>query len=59
MVNIMVDPAGNVTNATVGDGTTISDRSTQQLALQAARQAKFTEGDKPQMGKITYTFKLN
>jgi TonB family protein len=59
VVNIMVDPAGNVTNATVGDGTTISDRSTQQLALQAARQAKFTEGDKPQMGKITYTFKLN
>lgn len=59
VVNIMVDPAGSVTNATVGDGTTISDRSTQQLALQAARQAKFTEGDKPQMGKITYTFKLN
>ena len=59
VVNIMVDPAGNVTNATVGDGTTISDRSTQQLALQAARQAKFTEGDKPQMGKITYTFNLN
>lgn len=59
VVNIMVDPVGNVTNATVGDGTTISDRSTQQLALQAARQAKFTEGDKPQMGKITYTFKLN
>lgn len=59
VVNIMVDPAGSVTNATVGDGTTVSDRSTQQLALQAARQAKFTEGDKPQMGKITYTFKLN
>ena len=59
IVNIMVDAAGNVTNATVADGTTISDRSTQQLALQAARQAKFTEGDTPQMGKITYTFKLN
>lgn len=59
VVNIMVDAAGNVTNATVGDGTTISDRGTQQLALQAARQAKFTEGDTPQIGKITYTFKLN
>ena len=59
VVNIMVDAAGNVTNATVADGTTISDRSTQQLALQAARQAKFTEGDTPQIGKITYTFKLN
>lgn len=59
VVNIQVDAAGNVTNATVGDGTTVSDRSTQQLALQAARQAKFTEGDTPQIGKITYTFKLN
>lgn len=59
VVNIMVDAAGNVTNATVADGTTISDRGTQQLALQAARQAKFTEGDTPQIGKITYTFKLN
>lgn len=59
VVNIMVDAAGNVTKATIADGTTISDRSTQQLALQAARQSKFTEGDTPQMGKITYTFKLN
>ena len=59
VVQIMVDVAGNVTNATVTGGTTISDRATQQLALQAARQTKFTEGDKPQMGKITYTFKLN
>ena len=59
VVTIHVDAAGNVTNAMVTDGTTISDRSTQQLALQAARQAKFTEGDTPQMCKITYTFKLN
>lgn len=59
VVTIMVDAAGNVTNATLGEGTTISDRATQQLALQAARQAKFTQGDTPQMGKITYTFKLN
>ena len=59
VVTIMVDAAGNVTNATVADGTTVSDRHTVQLALQAARQAKFTEGDTPQIGKITYTFKLN
>ena len=59
VVQIMVDAAGNVTNATVTEGTTISDRATQQLALQAARPAKFTEGDTPQIGKITYTFKLN
>ncbi|MBR2935812.1 MAG: TonB family protein [Paludibacteraceae bacterium] len=59
VVNIQVDAKGNVTNATIAEGTTISDRPTQQLALQAARQAKFTEGDTPQIGKITYTFKLN
>lgn len=59
VVSIMVDPAGNVTNATIAEGTTVSDRNTQQLALQAARQAKFSEGDTPQLGKITYTFKLN
>ena len=59
VVSIQVDVVGNVTSAYVTEGTTISDRSTQQLALQAARQAKFTEGDTPQMGKITYTFKLN
>ena len=43
VVQIMVDAAGNVTNATLADGTTISDRATQQLALQAARQAKFSK----------------
>jgi TonB family protein len=59
VVKIMVDAAGNVTNASQAEGTTISDRHTIQLALQAARQAKFTEGDTPQIGKITYTFKLN
>ena len=59
VVNIMVDKEGNVTNASVGDGTTISDRHTQQLALTAARQAKFTSGDTPQRGTIIYNFKLN
>ena len=59
VVKIQVDAAGNVTSATLAEGTTVSDRATQQLALQAARQAKFTEGDTPQIGKITYTFKLN
>lgn len=59
VVQIMVDAAGNVTSASQAPGTTISDRHTIQLALQAARQAKFTEGDTPQIGKITYTFKLN
>ena len=59
VVSIRVDKAGNVVIASIGDGTTISDRYTQQLALDAARKAKFTEGDKEQIGFITYNFKLN
>jgi TonB family protein len=59
VVSIRVDKAGNVVAASIGDGTTISDRYTQQLALDAARKAKFTEGDKEQIGSITYNFKLN
>jgi hypothetical protein len=54
-----VDAAGNVTNATIHEGTTISDRHTQQLALSSARKAKFTEGKTPQIGTIKYKFKLN
>ena len=59
IVNIRVDKAGNVVSATVGDGTTVSDRPTQQLELSAARQAKFTEGDSEQIGSIVYNFKIN
>lgn len=59
VVSIRVDKAGNVVAASIGDGTTISDRYTQQLALDAARRAKFTVGDKEQIGSITYNFKLN
>lgn len=59
VVNITVDKAGNVTAFSIGDGTTISDRHTRQLALDAARKAKFTEGEMPQRGKIIYNFKLN
>ena len=59
VVQIWVDAAGNVTNATIHEGTTISDRHTQQLALSSARKAKFTEGKTPQIGTIKYKFKLN
>lgn len=59
VVSIRVDKVGNVVAASIGDGTTISDRYTQQLALDAARRAKFTEGDNEQIGSITYNFKLN
>ncbi|MBQ5387935.1 MAG: TonB family protein [Paludibacteraceae bacterium] len=59
VVSIRVDKAGNVVIASIGDGTTISDRHTQQLALDAARKAKFSEGEHEQIGSITYNFKLN
>lgn len=59
VVVIMVDVNGNVTNVSIGKGTTVSDRHTQQLALSAARKAKFTEGKTPQRGTIKYKFKLN
>lgn len=55
-VRIWVDKEGNVTNAMLGGATTISDPHTKQLALTAARQAKFTKGDVPQIGTIKYYF---
>ena len=59
VVNIAVDVNGNVTNVSLGEGSRISDRATIQLALDAAWKAKFTPGDCPQRGTITYIFKIN
>ena len=58
VIQIRVNAAGNVVNATITGGD-VSDKQTQQLALEAARKAKFTEGDHDQIGTITYIFKLN
>lgn len=58
VVRIWVDQAGNVTNAQAIDGS-ISDLATRRLAVQAALKAKFTSGDTPQIGTITYIFNLN
>ena len=58
VVQIRVNAAGQVVNATITGGD-VSDKQTQQLALEAARKAKFTEGDHDQFGTITYIFKLN
>lgn len=58
VVQIRVNAAGNVIDATVKGGD-VSDKQTQQIALEAARKAKFTEGDHDQIGTITYIFKLN
>lgn len=56
VVNIIVDATGNVTSASVGDGSNISDRETQRLALESARNAKFTKGDSSQRGTLVYIF---
>ena len=58
IVEIRVNAAGQVVSA-VHKGGTISDKTTIQLALEAARKAKFTEGDHDQIGTITYNFKFN
>ena len=60
VVNIQVNAAGKVISATVGEGTTVSDYQTRQVALEAARKAEFSASEnKIQVGTITYTFKLN
>ena len=59
VVHIRVNAAGQVIDARETTGGTISDKQTVQLALEAARKAKFTEGDHDQIGTITFIFKLN
>ena len=61
VVNITVDANGKVIQARAGQGTTISDEATKQLAVKAALQARFNTVDRPdkQMGTITFTFKFN
>ena len=56
VVQIRVNAAGQVVSATIKGGD-VSDKQTQQLALDAARKAMFTEGQHDQIGTITYIFK--
>ena len=58
VVQIRVNAAGQVIDARETAGGNISDRQTIQLALEAARKAQFTEGDRDQIGTITYIFKF-
>lgn len=59
VVSIWVLADGTVKDAQVARGTTVSDKATLQLALNAARKAKFSESDKSiQTGTITYNFKF-
>jgi TonB family protein len=61
VVNITVDPNGNVIQAEIGRGTNIESIITQECALEAAERAKFNriQGANNQSGTITYNYKLN
>lgn len=56
VVRIWVDVDGNVTNTSVIGGVYTDIQS--KLALETARKTKFTKGETPQIGEITYKFKL-
>lgn len=58
VVQIRVNAEGKVISASVIGGN-VSDKQVQQLAIDAAKKAKFTEGDSDTIGTITYIFKLN
>jgi len=55
-VNIRVDENGNVTSATIGTPTTITERVTRDAALEAARRTRFSAGSSIAVGTITYNF---
>jgi TonB family protein len=60
VIDITVDPKGNVISAQIGKGTNIDTPSMRNSALKAARQAKFNSinGANNQRGTITYRYRL-
>lgn len=60
VVYVNVDSEGNVVSAVVEQrGTTTTDATLHNLAIEAAMKAKFKSSDKPmQSGRITYNFKI-
>ncbi len=61
VVNITVDPGGNVINAEIGRGTNTPNAALRNEALRAAKNTKFNAITSPnnQQGTITYRFNLN
>lgn len=61
VVDITVDPKGNVIFAEIGRGTNIDNAQMRRSALEAARKAKFnaTTNQNNQSGTITYNYRLN
>lgn len=60
VINITVDPKGNVIFAEIGKGTNIDNASMRKSAIDAAKRAKFNSisGANNQSGTITYLYKL-
>ena len=60
VINITVDPQGNVIFAEIGRGTNIDNASMRTSALDAAKRAKFNSinGTNNQSGTITYLYKF-
>ena len=60
VVNITVNPQGNVILAEIGRGTNIDNANLRGSALEAARRARFNSisGNNNQSGTITYIYKL-
>lgn len=61
VVNITVDPAGNVIHTEIGRGTNTPSTTLREEALRAARRTKFNaiNSANNQQGTITYRFNLN
>ena len=61
VVNITVDPAGNVIHVEIGRGTNTPSTTLREEALRAARSTKFNaiNSANNQQGTITYRFNLN
>lgn len=61
VIEITVDPSGKVISTNIAPGTTISDYSMRQSALQSAAKARFNaiDGLNNQVGTITYKYRLN
>jgi TonB family C-terminal domain len=60
VIEITVDPAGNVILAEIGRGTNIDNATMRRSAIDAAKKAKFNkiQGTNNQRGTITYNYKL-
>lgn len=58
VVRIRVNAAGQVVEATLGQGTNTNDQGLIQAAIAAAKKSSFSAGNSEVIGSITYVFKL-